>query len=122
MENKPVILTHEEAAAVPSGALTALPFFRDKGNIQSGSKIPINGAIGTVGTTPVNLAKYYEAEVTRVCSIANLELVKSLEADRVIDYTREVFTQNGECYGINFDTVGKSSYLTDHWRMKWNRL
>ena len=103
---KPESVSFEQAASVPIAGLTALQALRNKGHLQPGQRVLINGAAGGIGTFAVQIAKSFGANVTGVCSTKNVELVRSLGADRVIDYTREDFTQDSERYGLLLDNVG----------------
>lgn len=107
---KPSNLSYEEAAGSCDGFLTALPFLRDTGHLREGQRVVVIGASGSVGSAAVQLARYLGADVTGICSAVNVDLVKSLGAHKVIDYTREDFTQNGTTYDVIFDTVGRMSF------------
>ncbi len=111
LARKPANLSFEEAAAVPVAAITALQALRDHGQVQPGQKVLINGASGGVGTFAVQIAKSFGADVTGVCSTRNVELVQSLGADRVVDYTRENFTKSGERHDLMLDIAGSRSFL-----------
>jgi len=107
---KPDNVTFEQAASVPVAALTALQSLRDKGQIHRGQKVLVNGAAGGVGTFAVQIAKWFGADVTGVCSTRNVEMVRSIGADHVVDYTQEDFTRSGLRYDLIFDLVGNHSF------------
>lgn len=118
---KPHNMSYEEASTIPYGAIMAVPLLK-KANIQPGQKVLINGASGAIGSMAVQLAKHYGAEVTGVCGTPRMEFVKSLGADKVIDYTQEDFTKNGETYDVIFDVLGKSSFSACHHSLTSNGI
>src|ERR1700728_3720983 len=107
--SKPGNMTMEQAAAVPVAGITALQALRDKGKVQAGQRVLVNGAAGGVGTFAVQIAKAFGADVTGVCSTRNVDMVRSIGADRVIDYTQQDFTKSWERYDVFFDCVGNRS-------------
>src|SRR5258707_367009 len=107
---KPINISFEQAASVPVAALTALQGLRDKGGIQPGRKVLINGSTGGVGTFAVQIAKSFGADVTGVCRTRNVEMVRAIGADHVIDYTQEDFTKSGKRYDMIFDLVANHSF------------
>ena len=106
---KPDNVTFEQASSAPVAAFTALQGLRDQGKIQAGHQVLINGAAGGVGTFAVQIAKWFGAEVSGVCSTRNVDLVRSIGANHVIDYTRQDFTRGGQCYDLIFDCIGNHS-------------
>ena len=116
----PANKSFEEAIACCDGFLTALPFLRNKGKIKKGNNVLIIGASGSVGSAAIQIAKYYGAEVTGVCSTSSKDLVKSIGADKVIDYTKQDFTKSGETYDIIFDVTGKTTFSSCKKALKIN--
>lgn len=111
LTDKPSTISHEEAAVIPMGAIMAIYLLREKGNLEPGKKVLVNGASGSIGSAAVQLLKHhFKAEVTGVCSTPRVEYVRSLGADRVLDYKKEDFTQQDEKYDLVFDVLGKSSF------------